>query len=419
MTGVGATASTAPGTRNWEYRARDAAGKMTKGRLDAPTESAAVDRIRTLGLNPVKVTEASTGTGLNREIDLGIGGRVKLKDLAVLSRQAATMVTAGLSLLKTLSILAEQTENKRLQGALQTVARDVEVGFSFSDALGKHPRIFPPLMVNMVRAGETGGFLDGALDTIAVNYEKEAKLQQQIKSAMTYPVMVLCMSIAAVIIMLIFIVPIFKDMFAGFGAELPLPTMMLVYLSQAMVFVLPIGIVAGVVFAVWWNANKNTERVRRFVDPLKLKLPIFGALIRKIAITRFCRNLADMVKAGVPILQALTIVGEASGNWVIEQAAMSVANSVRVGKSISGPLSEQKVFPSMAVQMISVGEDAGALDTMLSKVADFYDDEVTAMTEGLTSIIEPLLIAFLGVVVGGMVIALYMPIFSMINVVGG
>jgi len=419
MTGVGATASTAPGTRNWEYRARDAAGKMTKGRLDAPTESAAVDRIRTLGLNPVKVTEASTGTGLNREIDLGIGGRVKLKDLAVLSRQAATMVTAGLSLLKTLSILAEQTENKRLQGALQTVARDVEVGFSFSDALGKHPRIFPPLMVNMVRAGETGGFLDGALDTIAVNYEKEAKLQQQIKSAMTYPVMVLCMSIAAVIIMLIFIVPIFKDMFAGFGAELPLPTMMLVYLSQAMVFVVPIGIVAGVVFAVWWNANKNTERVRRFVDPLKLKLPIFGALIRKIAITRFCRNLADMVKAGVPILQALTIVGEASGNWVIEQAAMSVANSVRVGKSISGPLSEQKVFPSMAVQMISVGEDAGALDTMLSKVADFYDDEVTAMTEGLTSIIEPLLIAFLGVVVGGMVIALYMPIFSMINVVGG
>ncbi|RQP12479.1 MAG: type II secretion system F family protein [Microbacteriaceae bacterium] len=371
-----------------------------------------------MGLTPVKVTESTGGTGLNREIDLGIGGRVKLKDLAVLSRQAATMVTAGLSLLRTLSILAEQTENKKLQSALQTVARDVEVGFSFSDALGKHPRIFPPLMINMVRAGETGGFLDGALNTIAINYEKEAKLQQQIRSAMTYPVMVLAMSITAVIIMLLFIVPIFENMFAGFGTDLPLPTMMLVYLSQAMVYVVPIGLVAGVVFAVWWNANKHTERVRKVVDPLKLKLPVFGVLIKKIAITRFCRNLADMVKAGVPILQALNIVGEASGNWVIEQAAQSVANSVRVGKSISGPLSEQKVFPSMAVQMISVGEDAGALDTMLGKVADFYDDEVTAMTEGLTSIIEPLLIAFLGVVVGGMVIALYMPIFSMISVVG-
>ncbi len=414
---MAASATTAP-ARSWEYRARDAGGKMAKGRIEAPTEGAAVDRIRTMGLSPVKVTEAAAGTGLNREIDLGIGGGVKLKDLAVLSRQAATMVTAGLSLLKALAILAEQTENKKLQGALQTVARDVEVGYAFSDALGKHPRIFPPLMINMVRAGEMGGFLDGALNTIAVNYEKEAKLQQQIKSAMTYPVMVLAMSITAVIIMLIFIVPIFEKMFAGFGAELPAPTMMLVYLSQAMVFVVPIGIVAGIAFAVWWNANKHTERVRKVVDPFKLRLPIFGALIRKIAITRFCRNLADMVKAGVPILQALSIVGEASGNWVIEQAASSIANSVRVGKSISAPLSEQKVFPSMAVQMISVGEDAGALDTMLGKVADFYDDEVTAMTESLTSIIEPLLIAFLGVVVGGMVVALYMPIFSMISVVG-
>jgi len=181
------TAPAAGGPRNWEYRARDASGKVSKGRLEAPTESAAVDRIRTMGLSPVKISEAQTGTGLNREIDLGIGGRVGLKDLAVLSRQAATMVAAGLSLLKTLAILAEQTENKKLRDALISVARDVEVGFSFSDALGKHPRIFPPLMVNMVRAGETGGFLDGALDTIAINYEKEAKLREQIKSAMTYP----------------------------------------------------------------------------------------------------------------------------------------------------------------------------------------------------------------------------------------
>ncbi|TXK19983.1 type II secretion system F family protein [Homoserinibacter sp. GY 40078] len=372
-----------------------------------------------MGLSPVKIQEAAAGTGLNREIELGFGGKVGLKDLAVLSRQAATMVNAGLSLLKTLSILADQTENKKLKETLGAVAREVEVGWAFSDALGKHPKVFPPLMINMVRAGETGGFLDGALDTIATNYEKEAKLRQQIKSAMTYPVMVFIMSIVAVVIMLLFIVPIFKDMFADFGADLPLPTMFLVWLSQAMVFVVPVGVVGGIAFTIWWNANKHTERVRSVVDPAKLKIPIFGKLIAKIAITRFCRNLADMVTAGVPILQALAIVGEASGNWVIERAAQNIANSVRVGKSLSGPLSEEKVFPSMAVQMIAVGEDAGALDTMLSKVADFYDDEVQATTEGLTSIIEPLLIAFLGVVVGGMVVALYMPIFSMIGVVGG
>jgi type IV pilus assembly protein PilC len=416
---MAAGTATASPTRNWTYQGRDGAGKRVKGRLEAATESAAVDRMRTMGLSPIKVTEVVAGTGLNREIEIGGGKRVGLKDLAVLSRQAATMVSAGLSLLKTLSILADQTENKKLQTTLSSVARDVEVGWAFSDALGKHPRVFPPLMVNMVRAGETGGFLDGALDTIAVNYEKEAKLREQIKSAMTYPVMVLCMSVVAVIIMLTFIVPIFKDMFAGFDSELPLPTMMLVWLSQSMVVVVPVLVVGGIVFSLWWNANKHTERVRKFVDPLKLKLPIFGKLISKIAITRFCRNLADMVKAGVPILQALNIVGEASGNWVIEQASIEIANSVRVGKSLSGPLAEQRVFPPMAAQMIAVGEDAGALDTMLSKVADFYDDEVKATTESLTSIIEPLLIAFLGVVVGGMVIALYMPIFSMINVVGG
>ncbi len=407
------------GARNWQYQGRDSGGKLVKGKLEAPTESAAIDRMRHMGLSPVKVTESMAGTGLNREIEIGGGSRVKLKDLAVLSRQAATMVSAGLSLLKTLNILAEQTENKKLQTTLVAVSRDVEVGFSFSDALGKHPRVFPPLMINMVRAGEVGGFLDGALNTVAVNYEKEARLREQIRSAMTYPVMVLAMSLVAVVIMLVFIVPIFEDMFSGAGEALPLPTQMLVWLSGAMVYVVPIGIIVGIAFAIWWNANKHTERVRKTLDPLKLRLPVFGSLIAKIAITRFCRNLADMVMAGVPILQALNIVGEASGNWVIEQAATNVANSVRTGKSISGPLSEEKVFPPMAAQMIAVGEDAGALDTMLAKVADFYDAEVKATTEALTSIIEPLLIAFLGVVVGGMVVALYMPIFQMVTVAGG
>lgn len=412
------TVNTFGGARHWDYQGRDGAGKLVKGKIEAATEGAVVERMRGLGLVPVKIDEATAGTGLNREITFGgLGGNVGLKDLAILSRQAATMVSAGLSLLKTLSVLTEQTENKKLRDVLGQVTRDVETGYSLSDALARHDRVFPPLMVNMIRAGETGGFLEGALETVATNYEKEAKLRSTVKSAMTYPVMVLILAVVAVIVMLTFIVPIFEDMFSGMGGELPLPTQFLVVLSKSMVFVVPILIVGGIGFSIWWRANKNTESVRRFVDPLKLKLPVFGPLLKKIAITRFARNLADMVAAGVPILQALTVVGETSGNWVVERAAKSVAASVRTGKSIAGPLSEETVFPTMAVQMIAVGEDSGSLEIMLTKVADFYDSEVEATTEALTSIIEPLLIAFLGVLVGGMIVALYLPIFNIITLV--
>jgi type IV pilus assembly protein PilC len=404
--------------KTFEYKSRNTDGKLVKGRLEASSEAAAVERLRSMGLSPVGLTESVAGTGLQKEISIGsLGNSVGLKDLAVMSRQAATMVSSGLSLLRTLAILAEQSENKKLKATLSTVARDVETGWSLSDAMGKHPADFPPLMVNMIRAGETGGFLEGALETIAVNYEKEAKLRSTIKSAMTYPIMVLLLSLISVVIMLVFIVPIFKEMFDGMGAELPLPTQFLVSLSVAMPWVLLVAVPAGIVFAVWWRAKKNTEGVRRVVDPFKLKLPVFGPLLKKIAITRFSRNLSDMIAAGVPILQALVIVGETSGNWVIEQAAKNVANSVRQGRSISGPLSEEPVFPTMVVQMIAVGEDSGALETMLSKVADFYDAEVEATTEALTSLIEPLLIAFLGVLVGGMIVALYLPIFNIITLV--
>jgi len=413
-----ASVAVAAGARQWDYRGRNGSGKVVKGRLEGATEGAVVEKLRQMGLAPISVSEAQAGSGLNREINIGIFEKgVGLKDLAILSRQAATMVGAGLSLLKTLVILSEQSENPKLKKILPQVTRDVESGWSLSDALAKHPRDFPPLMVNMIRAGETGGFLESALDTIATNYEKESKLRDTIRSAMTYPVMVLILSLVAVIVMLTFIVPIFKEMFEGMGGELPLPTMMLVYLSQAMPIVLPILIVAIVAFSMWWRANKNTEAVRRRLDPLKLRLPVFGPLLKKIALTRFSRNLADMLAAGVPILHALTVVGETSGNWVIEQASKNVSNSVRQGRSISGPLSEETVFPTMAVQMIAVGEDAGALETMLKKIADFYDSEVQATTEALTSIIEPLLIAFLGVVVGGMIVALYLPIFQIITLI--
>lgn len=405
------------GPVTYAYRGRDADGKVVKGRIDAPGESAVASRLRTMGLSPISIEEAPEATGLNREINIGFGSGVKLKDLAIMSRQMATMIGSGLSILRTLNIIAEQTENKKLAGIMGRVRDDVESGIAISDAMKKHGDVFPPLMVNMIRAGETGGFLDASLESVAENFEKEVKLRGTIKSALTYPVIVLVMSLVAVVAMLLFIVPIFENMFKGLGGQLPLPTMILVVLSHQMVWVAPVLLVAAIVGGIWWSRNKNTEAVRRRVDPIKLKLPVFGPLMKKIAVARFSRNFANMIGAGVPILQALKIVGETSGNWVIENALVRVAESVRQGESIAGPLAEQPVFPSMVVQMIAVGEDSGSLETMLNKIADFYDQEVAAATEQLTAMIEPLMIAFLGVVIGGMVIALYMPIFQISSLV--
>jgi len=372
-----------------------------------------------MGLSPVSIASASTGTGLQKEISIpGFGGkRVKLKELAVMSRQMATMIGAGLSLLRTLNILTEQTESKPLAKILGQVRDEVETGVSISDALAKHAETFPPLMISMVRAGETGGFLDGALESIAANFEKEAKLKGKIKSALTYPVIVLIMSLISVAAMLIFIVPVFQKMFSTLGGKLPLPTMILVQLSQSMVWIGPMMVAAFIAFAIWWPRNKNTLRVRKRLDPLKLKLPVFGLLLKKIAVARFSRNFSDMIGAGVPILRALHIVGETSGNWVIETALKNVAEAVRQGQSVSGPLAEQPVFPPMVTQMIGVGEDAGSLEVMLDKIADFYDQEVEAATEQLTAMIEPLMVAFLGVVIGGMVVALYLPIFNIAKLI--
>jgi type IV pilus assembly protein PilC len=397
------------------YRGRDSSGKVVKGRVDAPTEAAVVSRLRVMGVAPISIEPAAAATGLNMEINLNLGRKVKTKDLAVVTRQMATMIGSGLSLLRTLTIITEQTENKALAKAFDLVRGDVESGASLSDALAKHPDTFPPLMLNLLRAGETGGFLEGALQSVATNYEAEVKLSGRIKSALTYPVIVLLIAVVAVAAMLIFIVPVFEAMFKQLNAPLPAPTEFLVLLSHGMVFIVPITVVGGIIFAVWWRKNKNNDGVRSFVDPIKLKIPVFGELNKKVAVARLTRNLATMMGAGVPILKSLTIVGSTSGNWVIEQALVKVADSVRQGQSIAAPLAQEKIFPNMVTQMIAVGEDSGALEVMLHKVSDFYDQEVEAMTEQLTALIEPLMIAVIGVLIGGMIVALYMPIFDIYN----
>jgi type IV pilus assembly protein PilC len=399
-------------TLAYAYTGRDSSGRIVKGKLEGSSESAVVARMRTMGLSPVAISESAGGTGLNRDLNIGFQKRVKTKDLAISSRQIATMIAAGLSLLRTLTIIAEQTENSRLAKAFSGVRGDVEVGSSFSDAIAKRPEIFPPLMINLVRAGEVGGFLEGSLESIAINYEAEVKLNGKIKAAMTYPVIVLIIALVAVAAMLIFIVPVFAAMFKSLNAQLPLPTEFLVVLSNGMVYIGPITVILIIAFTVWWRRYKNDERVRKFVDPLKLKIPVFGELMKKVSIARLTRNLGMMMAAGVPILRSLAIVGAVANNWVVEQALNKVAESVRQGRSIAEPLAKEPLFPSMVTQMIAVGEDSGALETMLHKVSEFYDQEVESMTEQLTALIEPIMIAVIGVLVGGMIVALYMPIFD-------
>ncbi len=404
-------------TKTFEYAVRDRTGKLVKGRVEASNQAAVANRLREMGMAAVSINEVSTG-GLNTEIKVpGLSDKVSLKDIAVMSRQLATMINSGLSLLRALTILAQQTESKALAKVVAQVRNDVETGVALSTALGRHPQVFPPLMINMVKAGEVGGFLDQVLVSVAGNFESELKLRGKVKSAMTYPVVVFVIAILAVVGMLLFIVPVFENMFASLGGALPAPTQFLVFLSDVLRYAIGPIVIAIVVFAIWWSRHKNDRALREKVDPFKLKLPVFGNLFKKIAIARFTRNFGAMLHAGVPLLQALDIVGETSGNVVVERATKAVQESVRTGQSLAGPLTEHPIFPPMVVQMMAVGEDTGALDTMLGKVADFYDQEVEATTEQLTSLIEPLMIVVLGSLIGGMIIALYMPIFSIFELV--
>ncbi len=403
-------------TATYSYSVRDRAGKIVTGQIEADSPTAVASKLRSMGYAPVAINEAKAG--MNRDLSIpGFSGRVKLKDLAVFSRQFATMINSGLSLLRALTILSEQTENKKLAEVVSEVRADVETGQSLSASMAKHPTVFPPLMVNMTKAGEVGGFLDSVLMQIADNFEAEVRLRGKVKAAMTYPVVVFVVAILAVIGMLLFIVPTFAGLFESLGGELPAPTKVLVFLSGVLKTTFPILIVLGIVGLVVWSKVKRRDEVRNVVDPLKLKLPVFGGLFQKIALARFARNLGTMIHSGVPILQSLEIVADTTGNVVIGRAVRDVQDSVRRGESLAGPLAHHSVFPAMVVQMMAVGEDTGALDDMLHKIAVFYDNEVESTTESLTALIEPLMIAVLGGIVGAMIIALYMPIFKIFDLI--
>jgi type IV pilus assembly protein PilC len=400
----------------YAYRVRTREGALREGTMEAATEAAVVQRLRAQGMVPIEISRQQ-GVQLRGEIKL-IPKRVGLKDKAVFARQFATMISSGLSLLRGLSILAEQSENPKLAETIATTRDDVERGSSLSDAMAKHPKVFDKLFVSLVRAGETSGQLDTVLKRVAESFEKDYKLRQKIKAAMTYPVVVFFIAISLVIVMLIFIVPTFANMFTGLGGTLPLPTRILLAMSQRAVILVPLAIVLSVGgFVSYRSLRKSNADFRLTTDKLKLRFPVFGDLFSKIALSRFARTLALLLRSGVPILQALDITSEASGNEVITRATQDVKTSVSQGGSLSSPLSTHAVFPPMIVQMIAVGEDTGQVDSLLDKVAEFYEQEVESTTESLTALLEPLMIAFLGGIVGSMVVALYMPMFKIFDLI--
>ena len=396
----------------FDYKVRDKTGALVTGQLVGDNEAIVMTRLRQMGLTPIRVKQASTG--LKMEIHLR-PGRIKLKQIAVFCRQFATMVNSGLPILRALSILTDQTESKELAKVLFAVRAGVENGSSLSAAMAEHPKAFNALFISMVKAGETGGVLDEVLLSLADQIEREVELRRQIKSAMTYPIVVVALVTLILAAMLLFVVPQFETIYSSLGGTLPLPTRMLLSVSRAVRSYWYVVLLGAVVASFLFRRYKKTEAGRARVDAVKIKIPIFGPLFHKVALARFASTLGMLLRSGVPILQALDNVNETVNNRVIGDAVDDVKTSVREGESIAKPLGRHKAFPPMVVQMMAVGEETGAVDTMLDKVAEFYNSEVTATVEAMTSLIEPLLIAVIGAAVGAAVIALYMPMFSVIN----
>lgn len=402
---------------NFKYVAKDSAGRAINGFFEAPDRAQAIDVLRKKGLIIVSLNESLPKLGLS--IMSFRVKKVKADDLVIFSRQLATMVYAGIPLVSALDTLGEQIENKAFSSIVLKIRNDIETGSSLSDALSRHKRVFSSLFISMVKAGESSGMLDEILDRLAAYLEKTSALQKKIGSALIYPAVVSGMAIAITLLLLLKVIPIFKDIFTGFGAALPKPTMVLIAVSDALrkYFLLMAIIVAGIVFLVLRYVK--TEKGRLVYDSLLLKMPIFGVLFKKVAISKFTRTLSTLIKSGVPILNSLDIVGKTAGNKAIEVAVETVRTNVREGESIADPLARSKLFPPMVVRMISVGEQSGQLEKMLTKIADFYDEQVDAAVSGLTSLIEPLIIAFLGVVIGTVVICMFLPIFKVATIMSG
>ncbi|GAB4363010.1 MAG: type II secretion system F family protein [Deltaproteobacteria bacterium] len=386
------------------------------GELDAPSEAFVIAQLRRQQIVPVRVKAKA------RDLSIKIPGfqkKVSRKDLAIFTRQFATMIDAGLPLVQCLDILGEQQEKETFKKIILKVKEDVEAGSTFADALKKHPKVFDELYVNLVAAGEVGGILDTILARLAAYIEKAMKLAKQIKGAMVYPSTIVAVALVVTVVLLLYVIPIFGKMFADFGQALPGPTVFVLGLSAftQKYFLAILAAVVVLVLAIRWYYKQ--ENGRRNIDRLLLRTPIFGSLIRRIAVARFSRTLGTMVASGVPILDSMEIVAKSAGNKIVEEAVIRARTSISEGKTIAEPLAESKVFPPMVTQMVGVGEATGALDTMLNKIADFYDDEVDAAVAALTSLLEPLLMVFLGVVIGGLVVAMYLPIFKLAGVVGG
>jgi type IV pilus assembly protein PilC len=399
------------------YRVRDKGGRLLEGSLEADNTGLVATRLREMGYYPISI-EARSSSGLQKELHIpGMGKRVKPREIAVFARQFATMINAGLTMLRALNILSEQTASPVLAKAVEAVRTDVETGASLSQALSRHPKIFSKLFVSMVRAGETAGVLDQVLLQLAVTLERQAALRSKVRSAAAYPVAVLFLVSGIATAMLIFVVPMFKSMYKQVGGKLPAPTLMLISVSHIFSSYFPFVVAFVAASVVGTRRFVRTPRGRMLWDTIKLRVPIFGRVVHRTALSRFAHTLSVLLKSGVPILESLEITSDTVNNAVMAEAIKDAQTGVRGGDTVSRPLANHPTFPSMVTQMMAVGEETGALDEMLDKVGSFYDQEVESLVDGLTSLIEPLLIVVMGGMVGGMVICLYLPMFNIINAI--
>ncbi|MCX7920256.1 MAG: type II secretion system F family protein [bacterium] len=402
----------------YRYVARNAQGKIVDGSVEAPSQEVVIKMLRSQGLLVTSLSEERGKTAVGKRPRLSFArGRINLDDLIIFSRQLATMISAGLPLIESLDVLGEQLENPNLRKVVVEVRKDVEAGSTFTAALEKHPKVFSQLYVSMVRAGEASGMLDSIMNQLAAYLEKTGSLRRKVKSAMVYPAVVSIIAVLIVIFILIKVIPTFESIYRSFDAQLPLPTQIIVGLSQIIRKFWYVWLIALVIIGYVLKRYVNTPKGRLQFDTLKLNMPVFGDLFRKVAVAKFTRTLGTLVRSGVNILNALEIVAKTAGNVVVENAVNKTKNSIQQGETIAGPLAQTGVFPPMVTRMIDVGEKTGALEEMLNKISEFYEDQVDAAVAALTSMLEPIMIAVMGVIVGGIVIAMYLPVFNMVNVV--